>query len=145
MSNVLVIDVGTQSMRGMIFDDKGNLLVKQQIKYPAYKSLEKGYVEQSADMYFDTLCTITKKLRQAVPELMDSVLAMSIDTFRDTAVILDKDNKPLRDCIIWSDQRQADTSAKLPLLQRILFKLVGMDRAIKAIRKKVKTNWIQQN
>ena len=145
MSNVLVIDVGTQSIRGIIFDDKGSLLVKQQIKYPPYKSQEKGYVEQSADVYFDTLCTITKNLRQLEPELMDSVLAMSIDTFRDTAVILDKNNKPLRDCIIWSDQRQADTSAKLPWLNRTLFKLVGMDRAIKAIRKKVKTNWIQQN
>ena len=145
MSNVLVIDVGTQSMRGIIFDDKGNLLAKKQIKYPPYKSSEKGYVEQSADLYFDILCQITRGLREVAPELMDSVIAMSIDTFRDTAVLLNENNEPLRDCILWSDQRQADTSAKLPLLQRFLFKLVGMDRAIKAIRKKVKTNWIQQN
>ena len=145
MSNVLVIDVGTQSMRGIIFDDKGNLLIKKQIKYPPYKSLEKGYVEQSADLYFDTLCQITRSLAEVAPELMESVIAMSIDTFRDTAVLLDEQNKPLRDCILWSDQRQADTSAKLPLLQRFLFKLVGMNRTIKAIRKKIKTNWIQQN
>lgn len=145
MSNVLVIDVGTQSLRGIIFDDSGNLLAKKQIKYPPYKSVEKGYVEQSADTYFDTLCQVTHELRQDYPELMDSVIAMSVDTFRDTAVLLDEHNKPLRDCIIWSDQRQADTSAKLPLLQRFAFKLVGMDRAIRAIRKKVKTNWVQQN
>ena len=35
MSNVLVVDVGTQSMRGIIFDDNGNLLAKKQIKYPS--------------------------------------------------------------------------------------------------------------
>ena len=144
MSNVLVVDVGTQSTRGIIFDDKGNLLAKKQIKYPPYKSAEKGYVEQSADVYFDTLCNVTRQLRKDFPELMDSVLAMSVDTFRDTAVLLDKHNKPLRDCILWSDQRQADTSAKLPLLHRFLFRLVGMSRSIVAIRKKIKTNWVQQ-
>ena len=145
MSNVLVIDAGTQSMRGIIFDDSGNLLAKAQIKYPPYKSLEKGYVEQSADVYFDTLCKVTQQLRREHSQLMDSVIAMSVDTFRDTAVLLDENGKPLRDCIIWSDQRQADTSQKLPLLQRFAFKLVGMERAIRAIRKKVKTNWVQQN
>ena len=144
MSNVLVVDVGTQSTRGIIFDDKGNLLAKKQIKYPPYKSAEKGYVEQSAEVYFDTLCNVTRQLRNDFPELMDSVLAMSVDTFRDTAVLLDKHNKPLRDCILWSDQRQADTSAKLPLLHRFLFRLVGMSRSIVAIRKKIKTNWVQQ-
>ena len=145
MSNVLVIDVGTQSVRGIIFDDKGNLLVKKQLKYPPYKSAEKGFVEQSADVYFETLCQITKQLRNDAPDLMDSVIAMSVDTFRDTAVLLDENNTPLRDCILWSDQRQADTSSKLPLLHRFMFKLVGMDRAIVAIRKKIKTNWIKQN
>ena len=145
MSNVLVVDAGTQSMRAIIFDDKGILLAKKQQKYPPFKSLKNGYVEQSADVYFDTLCQILNELRRDHSELMDSVIAMSIDTFRDTAVLLDEHNKPLRDCILWSDQRQADTSAKLPLLNRCLFRLVGMHRAIKAIRKKVKTNWVQQN
>ena len=144
MSNVLVIDVGTQSIRGIIFDDGGNLLAKKQLKYPPYKAKKKGFVEQSADAYFDTLCELTRQLRKDHSELMDSVIAMSVDTFRDTAVLLGEDLKPVRDCILWSDQRQADTSQKLPLLQRFLFKLVGMDRAIVAIRKKVKTNWVQQ-
>ena len=42
MSNVLVVDVGTQSMRGIVFDDKGNLLVKKQVKYKPYLSKENG-------------------------------------------------------------------------------------------------------
>lgn len=145
MSNVLVIDVGTQSMRGIIFDDKGNLLIKEQVKYEPYKNRENGYVEQSAEMYWQVLCQITNTLRAKEPQLMDSVIAMSVDTFRDTAVLLDKDNNVLRDCILWSDQRVADTSQKLPLLNRFLFGLVGMSRPIKAIRQKIKTRWIEQN
>ena len=145
MSNVLIIDVGTQSMRGIIFDEKGNMLAKEQIKYPPYISKKEGYVEQRAEMYWETLCQITQKLAANSAQLFSSLVAMSVDTFRDTAVLLDKDCNVVRDCILWSDQRLADTSDKLPLLQRFAFKLVGMDRAIRAIRKKVKTRWIQQN
>ena len=146
MSNVLVIDVGSQSMRGIIFDDKGNLLIKEQVKYEPYKSKSNGYVEESADSYFDVLCQITRALRDKAPDLLNSVIAMSVDTFRDTAVLLDENNKPLRDCIIWSDQRKADVNYKdIPLFTRFCLKLVGMDGAIKAIRKKIKTRWIQQN
>ena len=145
MSNVLVIDVGTQSMRGIIFDDKGNLLIKEQIKYKPYICKESGYMEQSADMYWDVLCDITKAIRDKQPELMESVIAISVDTFRDTAVLLDKDRNAVRNCILWSDMRVADTSKKLPFKQRFLFGLVGMSRPIKAIRRRVFTNWVQDN
>lgn len=145
MSNVLVVDVGTQSMRGIIFDDKGNLLAKQQVKYLPYISKENGFMEQKAEMYWQVLCSITKTLAQQHPNLVQNLLGMSVDTFRDTAVLLDKDNNVLRDCILWSDQRIADTSQKLPAKQRLLFSLVGMYRPINAIRQKVKTRWVQQN
>ena len=58
MSNVLIVDVGTQSMRGIIFDDKGNMLAKEQVKYKPYLSKENGYMEQSADMYWQVFCSI---------------------------------------------------------------------------------------
>lgn len=145
MSNVLVIDVGTQSMRGIIFDDKGNTLAKEQVKYPPYKSSQNGYVEQSAEMYWQVMCQITNKFRELVPELLDSVLAMSVDTFRDTVVLLDSQKNVLRDCILWSDQRLADASDKLPLMYRLVFGLVGVSHSIEAIRKITKTRWIEQN
>ena len=146
MSNVLVIDVGSQSMRGIIFDDKGNLLIKEQVKYVPYKSRQNGYVEESADNYFDILCQITRAIRDKEPKLLDSVIAMSVDTFRDTAVLLDENNKPLRDCILWSDQRWADVNYKqIPLFTRFCLKLVGMDGTVKAIRKRIKTRWVQQH
>ena len=129
MSNVLVIDVGTQSMRGIIFDDKGNLLSKEQIKYKPYLSKENGYMEQSAEMYWEVLCEITNAINAKHPDLMSEIIAMSVDTFRDTAVLLDKDRNVVRNCILWSDMRTADISKKLPAKQRFLFGLVGMSRA----------------
>lgn len=145
MNNVLVIDVGTQSLRAIVFSDKGEILAKQKIKYPPYISEKSGYVEQDADMYWQVLCEATNKLAVDYPELMNSVCGMTIDTFRDTSVLLGADNKPVRRCIIWSDQREADTSKKLPAFQRLVFGLVGVTRSIEAIRRKVKTSWVKQN
>ncbi len=145
MSNVLVIDVGTQSMRGIIFDDKGTLLAKHKIKYPPYVCEQNGYVEQDVDMYWEVLCCITNALANDYPHLMDSVIGMTIDTFRDTSVLLDENNRPVRRAIIWSDQREADTSKKLPLFQRVAFGLAGVSRSVEAIRRKSKTSWVKQN
>ncbi len=145
MSNVLIIDVGTQSMRGIIFDNKGNLLVKEQVKYEPYISKENGYMEQTAEMYWGVLCGITQKLAAEHADIMRDVIAMSVDTFRDTAVLLDEHNNVLRDLILWSDQRTADTSDPLPSKNAALFKLAGMTRTVNAIRGKVKTRWIMQH
>ena len=146
MSNVLVIDVGSQSMRGIIFDDKGNTLAKQQVKYEPYKSVKDGYAERSADSYWRVMCQITNALRASDPDLMDSVIAMSVDTFRDTAVLLDENNKVLRDCILWSDQRLADAKYdKIPLFNRIAFRVAGVKQSIYGIRQVIKTRWIEQN
>ena len=145
MSKVLVIDVGTQSMRGIVFDERGNLLVKEQVKYKPYISKENGYMEQTAQMYWDVLCEITQKLTSQHAEIMRDVIAMSVDTFRDTAVLLDENNNVLRDLILWSDQRTADTSDPLPKKNEFVFKLAGMTRTVNAIRGKVKTRWIMQH
>ncbi len=145
MSNVLIVDVGTQSMRGIIFDSNGKLLVKEQVKYKPYLSKENGYMEQTAQMYWGVFCDITRKLVNEHADLMKNVIAMSIDTFRDTAVLLDERNNVLRNLILWSDQRTADTSDPLPAKNRILFKMVGVTRTVNAIRSKVKTRWIMQH
>ena len=132
-------------MRGIIFDEKGNMIAKEQIKYPPYLSVENGFVEQTPDMYWEVMCRITRALSEKHPQEMSSVLAMSVDTFRDTVVMLDEDYKPVRNTILWSDQRTSDVSEPLPFKQRFLLKLVGMDRAIRAIRTNTKTRWVQQN
>ena len=132
MSNVLVVDIGTQSMRGIIFDEHGNLLVKEQIKYKPYLAPENGFMEQDQQMYEDAMFGILRTITANHPDFVKDVVAVSVDTFRDTTVLLDEHNKPVRNTILWSDQRTADVSKKLPIKQRFLFKLVGMDRAIRA-------------
>ena len=51
---ILSLDLGTQSARAIIIDEKGNLVAKEQKKYSsAYNSPENGYCEQDPDFYFN--------------------------------------------------------------------------------------------
>ena len=145
MRYVLSIDVGSQSLRGCIFDEKGNLVAKEQLKYPPFKSIKTGWVEVNPDVFWQTLCQVCNNLKNNHKDLFEKIEAMSVDTFRDTAVLLDKDNNVVRDSLMWSDLRIADVSESVPFGRRVAFALVGMTRTIDALRKRIRTRWIKQN
>ena len=55
--NILVIDVGTSSMRGILFDREGRILIQKREKYrPDYKSPVQ--VEQKAGDFYLSLIHI---------------------------------------------------------------------------------------
>lgn len=145
MRYVLSIDVGSQSLRGCIFDQMGNLVAKVQEKYPPFKSIKTGWVEVHPEVFWQTFCKVCNKLKDEHPQFLQKVEAMSVDTFRDTAVLLDKDNNVVRDSLMWSDLRIADVSQPVPFWRRVAFALVGMTRTIHGLRKRIRTRWIKQN
>ena len=112
-SLVLTLDFGTQSLRCALLDDKGNIvdIVKKPYS-PIYYSEKKGYAEQDADFYWDNCIESLKELCSRNKENLKRIIGTTITTFRDTAVFLDKNNKPLRKCILWLDQRTAKAKEK---------------------------------
>lgn len=140
---ILAIDMGTQSMRGEIIDTTGHIEAFYQIRYnPMYHSPKPDYAEQSVDFYYDTLCTITKHLRETNPELLDKCIAVSMACIRNSFVCLDENKKPLRESILWLDKRQTKFDTPLPTMNRTLFKLVGMEPAINMIRSSAACNHV---
>jgi len=63
---ILSIDNGTQSVRALLFDLKGNLLAISQIELEAYFSAQPGWAEQSADYFWEKLNANGKTLRPAI-------------------------------------------------------------------------------
>ena len=53
---VLAIDNGTQSVRALVFDLKGNLVAKSKVEIEPYYSVEPGWAEQDVDYFWDRLC-----------------------------------------------------------------------------------------
>lgn len=142
----LVFDVGTQSTRAHLIDRQGNILRSAQEAYATpYYSVHPNWAEQRAEHYFEKICHANQTLRERYPEDYGRIAAVTLTTFRDTTVCLDRAGKPLRDCILWMDQRQAEHPKPLPVYKRALFALVGMTETIRMLQRTAACNWIAEN
>jgi len=143
---VLAVDFGTQSLRVSIVNQKGEIKAIIKNKYnDAYFSSEPGFAEQDVNYYWMELCDATSKLKDTHPELLSEVLAMSVTTFRDSPVFLDENFEQTRPMVLWLDQRQASLKKKLPLIKRILFRIVGMSDTVYLNMKRTPAIWVQEH
>ncbi len=143
---VLTFDIGTQSARGLLVTKKGEFIDKEQVRYNhPYFSKKPGWAEQKHDYYFDKICEISKILLERNKDKLSDISAVTITTIRDTVLCLDKDNKPLRDIILWLDNRKASYDNHISIAKKALFHSVGMGESIKILYKATAANWICQN
>ena len=143
---VLTLDFGTQSVRAALFDKEGNTVaIEKKVYEPAYFSPKKGYGEQHADFYWDCLVEVLKRLTKNYPQYLKDIKGATVTTFRDSAVALDKDRKPLRPCILWLDQRLAEAKEKVPKLYMALFTIIGMRDTVILNRRRTMAHWIKEN
>lgn len=143
---ILAVDFGTQSVRASLFNKKGETVCLYKKKYdPAYHSPKPGYAEQDPDYYFDCMCEVTKKLTAEHASKMSDVVGMATSFFRDSIVIVDKNNEVIRPAILWLDERRAEGKKKIPWSARFLFKVVGMSNTIELNRRRSMSVWLQEN
>lgn len=139
---VLAFDCGTQSTRAILFDKKGNIIGKKKIEFTPYYSLKPGWAEQRADIYYEKMCEASLALKADFPDAWKNIVAVSATTIRDTCVCLDVNGKPLRDVIVWLDQRTVDCYRQVPKVKRAIFGLIGMTEAVSVQAGQGKSNWI---
>ncbi len=141
----IVFDCGTQSTRAILFDKNGKLIAKKKIEFTPYYSLQSGWAEQRADLYFEKICEASQALKKEYPDEFKQIVTSSITVMRDNGVCLDKELKPIRDVILWLDQRKAKAENQIPTSKKLIFGLVGMGKAVKEQMKQGKCNWIREN
>ncbi len=142
---VLSIDCGTQSIRGLVFDQKGKLLAKVKREFEPYISTGPGFAEQDPYVYWNHGVECVKLLHKESPEVMNRVAAICVTTIRNTGVFLGEQGNIVKPSMTWLDQREANNLKKMSIHFRAAFKVIGMDRAIEATRKQSKTNWIRKH
>lgn len=143
---VLTIDFGTQSVRALIINEKGETLAIEKVPYEKpYFSTKPGYAEQDPNYYWEKMILATKAMQQKNNELLQNVMALGITTFRDSAIFLDEHYQPLRPMILWLDQRQASLKKDVSLIKKIAFAITGMTQTIVLNRKRTPAIWVQEN
>lgn len=142
---VLVYDVGTQSSRALLINQRGEILAKSQVKHLIpYESPYPGWAEKDADFYYENICQASRELKTRYPELFAKTEAVSVTTIRDTVVCVDREGKPLRPAILWLDKRKAVGKPVFSQVTRMLLKTVGMEETANLQYQKSHCNWIRQ-
>ena len=92
--NLLAIDNGTQSVRALLFDPRGNLLNKSRVQIEPYYSTAPGLAEEDPEVFWKAICEACRGLwSQGVNK--SSIAAFALTTQRSTLINVDKNGKPL--------------------------------------------------
>ncbi|MEZ4670258.1 MAG: xylulokinase [Anaerolineae bacterium] len=102
---ILAHDLGTTGNKATLYDREGRLVGSAFYAYNTRYD-HTGWAEQNPEDWWQAVCTSTKKLLSQIPGLRpDEVACITFSGQMMGCVPLDKNARPLRNAIIWADQR----------------------------------------
>ncbi len=142
---ILAIDNGTQSLRALIFDLRGNLIAKERVAFKPYEAPHPGWAEQDVAVYWSALETACGKLWQRSEVDRSALAGVAVTTQRGTVVNLDSAGRPLRSAILWLDQRVSQGQPPIGGLWGLLFAVAGLRDTIAYLQANAESNWLKQH
>ncbi len=140
---ILAIDNGTQSVRALLFDLRGDIVAKSQVPLLDYRSPEPGWAEHDAEGFWDALCAACQELWTMPGADRGRIAGVAVTTQRGTVINVDAQGQPLRPAITWLDQRRTDTVPPIGPLWRSAFTLARVSGTIDYFRGEAEINWIR--
>ena len=141
--HLLAIDNGTQSVRALVFDLRGNLVAKTQVPLEPYFTRRPGWAEQNPDYYWSSLVAACRQLWDKQPALKEKIAGVALTTQRATVINLDRRGRPLRPAIVWMDQRRVEGQPPVGGPWGLAFKLTRMSETIAYIQAEAEANWLR--
>ena len=99
--NLLGIDFGTTSVKSVMFDEKFNELTSTLEDYTL--NTQGDRVEFPSEKYFTLLTNAINNAKKTA-----NIDALAIDTQCETLILTDENGNPVRDAIVWLDNRATD-------------------------------------
>jgi xylulokinase len=100
----LGLDFGTSSVKGVLIDAKQKILATASSPLKVSRP-HPGWSEQNPDDWWKAANKVIAALRKAKPKAVAAVEGIGLSGQQHGATLVDKDGKPLRDCILWNDAR----------------------------------------
>lgn len=104
MSYVLGLDLGTSSLKGVIFDKNGNIVGQETEEYSLIHE-KIGYSEQLPQDWIKAFEALMNKFTEKINDFASGLEAVSISGQMHGLVMLDNYNRILRPAILWNDTR----------------------------------------
>jgi sugar (pentulose or hexulose) kinase len=142
---LLALDNGTQSVRALVFDLRGNLVASARVPLVSYVSPQPGWAEQDAEYFWDSLCRATRTLFSESSVRKDAIRGVALTTQRATLLHVDAEGRALRPAIVWLDQRRASVVPPLGPLFSTAFRVLGLAETIGYLQRESEANWVKEN
>lgn len=114
MSNsyILAIDIGTSSLRSILYNESGNRIQSASRVYsPIFH--ENGYVEQDPRDFKVAVYETVREVMDNFDDDQDKVVAITVTSQRASVIPVDGHGKPLYNAIMWQDKRSYDICQNL--------------------------------
>ncbi|WP_410511776.1 FGGY-family carbohydrate kinase [Paenibacillus sp. BR2-3] len=112
MEHIITLDIGTMSMRAIIYDVKGRMLYTSTYEYHAIFT-PPSLVEQDPFDWGNGLAFTLKEAAQYVRDNNISVAAISVTSQRASVIPVDLEGNCLYNAITWQDKRSVDICREL--------------------------------
>jgi sugar (pentulose or hexulose) kinase len=142
---LLALDVGTQSVRALLFDPRGELLARARVPIEPYVSPHPGWAEQDAELYWRSIGEACRLLWAQAGAEPASVAGVALTTQRGTVVCTDGAGRPLRPAIVWLDQRRATGLRPIGGLTGLAFRALGVRETVAAFQADAEVNWLRRH
>jgi sugar (pentulose or hexulose) kinase len=139
---IMAVDSGTQSVRAIVYDLQGKELAVAQAPHDPYFSLKPGWAEQKPDDYWKKFCRVVGEVMASKKFDPRKLAALGITAQRSAIIPTDKNGTPLRNSIIWLDQRYTENPPPVSTKVKLLFGLLGKSDLIKFVQKNSRFTWL---
>ncbi len=140
---LLALDVGTQSVRAIVFTPTGELVARSKIPIEPYVAPEPGWAEQDCHYYFDKLALACRNLWKQVDPA--ALVGVALTTQRGTVVNVDAEGQPLRPAIVWLDQRRVRGEKTIGGAWGLLFRVAGVRETVANFQADAEANWLRKH
>ncbi len=130
---LLALDIGTTSVKGVLFDPQGGILAQGSREYQLCKPAP-DWVELDCEGYWQAAGAVIAQILQTGGVRPETIAAVGVTSQGETLILLDRRGRPLRRAIVWLDNRSregAETIARAFPLDEV-YRLTGQQEIIPA-------------
>ena len=105
MENILVVDVGTSSLKAMLYTRTGHLLHSASRPCDSEFGRKPNYVEQDSQTWKSALLHTLQDVGVHVGSKGLKIEAIAVTSQRASVIPVDRDGMPLHKALMWQDKR----------------------------------------
>jgi sugar (pentulose or hexulose) kinase len=143
---LLAIDVGTQSVRAIVFDPRGTPLAIARVPLEPPAAPRPGWAELDPEVHWQAMAEACRRLRsEPAAGSVDAIAGLALTTQRQTVVVTDEAGRALRPAILWPDRRRTEGLEPIGGPMGLAFRLLGVRETVATFAADAEANWIARH